>query len=58
MVDESCQLVGTLEVTVPENVKGKWDTTETYVFGMTEIKIAAKVTATDETFETTLNLLE
>ena len=58
VVDESCQLVGTLNVTVPEHVKGKWDTTETYVFGMTEIKIAAKVTATDETFETTLNLLE
>ena len=58
VVDASCHFLGDLESSVPEHVNGEWDCLETYVFGMTEIKITAKVTATNETFETTLNLLE
>lgn len=58
IVDESCQLVGKLTVTVPDHITGKWEAEEEFVFGMTEIKVSAKVIATDERFETTLDMLE
>ena len=55
VVDESCELVGTLDVSVPSHVEGIWEAHERYVFGMTEIEVSAKVKATNQTFETTLN---
>ena len=55
VVDESCELVGTLEVSVPSHVEGIWKAHERYVFGMTEIEVSAKVKATNQTFETKLN---
>ena len=55
VVDESCELVGTLEVSVPSHVEGKWKAHERYEFGMTEIEVSARVEATNQTFETTLN---
>ena len=55
VVDESCELVGTLEVSVPSHVEGKWKAHERYVFGMTEIEVSARVKTTNQTFETTLN---
>ena len=58
VVDESCQRVGTLDVFVPEHFTGTWSGHEKYEFGMTEIKVSATVKATNETFETTLDLLE
>ena len=58
VVDESCQLVGTLAISVPDHFTGIWSSHEKYEFGMTEIKVSATVKATNETFETTLDLLE
>ena len=58
VVDECCQLVGLLAVSVPEHFTGVWSGQEKYEFGMTEIKVSATVKATNETFETTLDLLE
>ena len=58
VVDESCQLVGTLAVSVPEHFTGIWSGHENYEFGMTEIKVSAIVKATNETFQSTLDLLE
>ena len=58
VIDDSCQLVGSLEISVPEDFTEKWKAVEEYVFGMTEIKVSAKVMATDETFDTHLDLLE
>nr|XP_022310816.1 heat shock 70 kDa protein 12A-like isoform X2 [Crassostrea virginica] len=58
VVDESCQFVGRLAVSVPEHFTGIWRGHEKYEFGMTEIKVSAIVKATNETFETTLDLLE
>ena len=58
VVDQSCQLVGTLAVSVPEHFTGIWRGYEKYEFGMTEIKVSATVKATNETFEATFNLLE
>ena len=58
MVVESCQLVGKLDVSVPEQFTGIWSGQEKYEFGMTEIKVSATLKATNETFETTLDLLE
>ena len=58
VVDESCQLVGILAISVPEHFTGIWSSHENYEFGMTEIKVSATVNATNETFETTLGLLE
>ena len=58
VVDESCQFIGRLAVSVPEHFTGIWRGHEKYEFGMTEIKVSATVNATDETFETTLDLLE
>ena len=55
VVDESCELVGTLEVLVPSHVERIWEAYERYVFGMTEIEVSARVKATNQTFETTLN---
>ena len=55
VVDESCELVGTLDVSVPSHVEGIWKAHDRYVFGMTEIEVSAKVKATNQTFETTLN---
>ena len=55
VVDESCELVGSLEVSVPPHVEGKWKAHERYVVGMTEIEVSARVEATNQTFETTLN---
>ena len=55
IVDESCELVGTLEVSVPSHVEGKWKAHVRYVFGMTEIEVSARVEATNQTFEKTLN---
>ena len=55
VADESCELVGALEVSVPSHVEGKWKATERYVFGMTEIEMSVRVEATNQTFETTLN---
>ena len=54
VVDESCELVGTLEVSVPSHVEGIWEAQERYVFGLTEIEVSARVEATNQTFETTL----
>ena len=51
-------MVGSLEISVPEDFTEKWEAVEEYVFGMTEIKVSAKVMATDETFDTALDLLE
>ena len=58
VVDESCQLVGTLDVSVPEHFTEIWSGREKYEFGMTEIKVSAIVKATNETFQTTLDLLD
>ena len=58
MVDESCQRVGILDISVPEHFTGIWRGYEKYEFGMTEIKVSATVKATNETFEATFNLLE
>ena len=58
VVDESCQLVGSLDVSVPDRFSEMWTANEKYEFGMTEIKVSATVNATNETFETTLDLLE
>ena len=55
VVDESCELVGTLEVSVPSHVEGIWEAHERYVFGMTEIEVSARVEATNQTFEITFN---
>ena len=57
VVGDRCQLVGSLEISVPEDFTEKWEAVEENVFGMTEIKVSAKVMATNETFETTLDLL-
>mgnify|MGYP003687646659 CR=1 FL=1 len=58
IVDDRCQLVGSLEISVSEDFTEKWEAVEEYVFGMTDIKVSAKVMATDETFDTALDLLE
>ncbi|XP_078331448.1 heat shock 70 kDa protein 12A-like [Crassostrea virginica] len=58
VIDKSCQLVGRLDVSVPEQFIGFWTGHEKYEFGRTEIKVSAEVNATNETFETTLDLLE
>ena len=58
VVDDCCQFVGSLEISVPEYFKGKWEGVEKYVFGMTEISVCAKVKATNQTFETTLHILK
>ena len=42
-------------MSVPSHVEGIWKADERYVFGMTEIEVSAKVKATNQTFETTLN---
>ena len=57
-VDDSCHFLGSLKISVPGHFTEKWKAVEEYVFGMTEIKVSAKVMATNETFETTLDLLE
>ena len=43
---------------MPEDFTEKCEAVEEYVFGMTEIKVFAKVMATNETFETISDLLE
>ena len=58
VVDDRCQLVRSLEISGPEDFTEKWEAVEEYVFGMTEIKVSAKVGATDETFDRTLDLLK
>ena len=57
LVDESCQFVGKLTVSVPKQFTGIWTGLEKYQFGMTEIKVSAIVKAINETFESTLDLL-
>ena len=58
VVDDKCQFVGSLDISVPDYVTGKWEAVEEYVFGMTQIKVSANVKATYETFKTTMDLLE
>lgn len=58
VVDDCCQFVGSLEISVPEYFKGKWGGVEKYLFGITEISVSAKVKATNQKLETTLDLLK
>ena len=58
VVDESCQFVGSLKISVPEYFTDNWKAVEEYVFGMTEIGVSANVVGNHETFKITLDLLE
>lgn len=58
VIYESSPQLGTVEVTISDSVKGECERVDTYVFGMAEIKIIAKVIATNKTFKATLDLLE
>lgn len=58
VIDESFQKLGTLIISAPDHIKGKWEAEEVFDFGQTEIQISARVKGTDEYFETTLDLLE
>ncbi|XP_062619391.1 heat shock 70 kDa protein 12A-like [Saccostrea cucullata] len=58
VIKDNFQLVGKLNVSVPEYIQGKWEAEEHYTFGMTEIKVSSTVKETGETFETSFDLLE
>ena len=58
LVDKNCQLLGTLDVSIPRQVFDKWTIHGEFIFGMTEIKVSVTVKHTNETFTTTLDLLE
>ena len=58
VVDDSCQLVGELNVSIPRKVFREWHVHTEFIFGLTEIKVSATVRHTNETFKRTMDLLE
>ena len=58
VVDDSCKLVGKLNVSIPRQVFRTWQVHTEFIFGLTEIKVSATVIHTNETFKTTIDLLE
>lgn len=58
VIDESFQKLGTLVVFAPDHITGNWEFNYVCVFGLTEIKISAKVGGSDKCFEKCFDLLE
>lgn len=58
IIDETCTHLGTLQIFAPPNNSGLWTAEHNFVFGMTELRIYATVTEAEESYETTLDLLE
>ncbi|XP_061169392.1 heat shock 70 kDa protein 12A-like [Saccostrea echinata] len=58
IIDENFLPLGRLRISVPEHVKGRWSAEHVFTFGMTEIKISARVMETGEAVDGTFDLLE